>query len=144
MDSIRIDTGEKRIAINDDPERMIVFNPQDIGFAERFYQLLQDFEAKQIEYQARADELDNQELDERGIPSKIGESLALMREVCEFLRERIDHLFGEGTSRKAFGDAMTLTMFEQFFEGIIPFVQTARSNKVAKYAPSGSKRRVMK
>lgn len=140
MDSIRIDTGEKRIAINDDPERVIVFNPQDISFAERFYQLLQDFEAKQVEYQARADELDNQELDEHGIPSRIDESLALLREVCEFLKGRIDHLFGEGTSRKAFGDAMTLGMFEQFFEGIVPFVQTARGNKVARYAPGGKKR----
>jgi len=143
MDSIRIDTGEKRIAINDDPERVIVFNPQDIGFAERFYQLLKDFEAKQAEYQARADELDNQELDERGIPSRIGESLALLREVCEFLEERIDHLFGPGTSQKVFGDALTLDMFEQFFTGIIPYVQTARSGKIAKYAPS-KKRGVMK
>lgn len=143
MDSIRIDTGEKRIAINGDPERVIVFNPQDIGFAERFYQLLKDFEAKQAEYQARADELDNQELDEQGIPEKIGESLALLREVCEFLKDRIDHLFGQGASQKAFGDALTLDMFEQFFTGIVPFVQTARSVKVAKYAPGG-KRRTMK
>jgi hypothetical protein len=63
--------------------------------------------------------------------------------VCEFLEDRIDHLFGAGTSRKAFGDAMTLDMFEQFFTGIIPFVQTARSSKVARYAPGG-KRRAMK
>ena len=143
MDSIRIDTGEKRIAINDDPERVIVFNPGDIGFAERFYQLLQDFEAKQVEYQARAEDLDNQALDERGIPSRIGESLALLREVCEFLKERIDHLFGAGTSAKVFGEAMTLDMFEQFFTGIVPFVQTARSGKVTKYAP-GKRRGVMK
>lgn len=144
MDSIRIDTGEKRIAINDDPERVIIFNPEDIGFAERFYQLMQDFEAKQDEYQARADELDNQELDERGIPSRIGESLALLREVCEFLEERIDHLFGPGTSQKVFGDALTLDMFEQFFTGIIPYVQTARSGKVAKYAPGKRRGGVMK
>ena len=143
MDSIRINTGEKRIAINDDPERVIVFNPGDIGFAERFYQLLQDFEAKQVEYQARAEDLDNQALDERGIPSKIGESLALLREVCEFLKERIDHLFGAGTSSKVFGETMTLDMFEQFFTGIVPFVQTARSGKVARYAP-GKRRGVMK
>lgn len=147
MDSLKIDTGEKRIAINDDPERVIVFNPQDIGFAERFYELLRDFEAKQAEYQARSELLDNDETDEHGLPVNIGESLSLMREVCEFLNSKIDYLFGEGASQKIFGGAMTLDMYAQFFTGITPFIQVARQGKTAKYAPPGKQpraKRVMK
>lgn len=144
MDSIRIETGEKRIAINDDPNRVIVFNPTDVVFVERFYELLRDFELKQVEYQDRFDSLEIEKIDDRGLPVRAGEYIALLREVCEYMRDRIDRLFGAGTSQAAFGDAMTVDMFEQFFTGITPFIQLARSNKLKKYAPARQGKRVMK
>jgi hypothetical protein len=144
VDSIRIETGVKRIAINDDPNRVIEFNPSDIAFAERFYKLLQNFEVKQAEYEKRAGELDDQTLDEHGIPSNIGPGLAFLREVCEYLRGEIDHLFGPNTSQQVFGDALTLDMFEQFFVGITPFVQQTRQEKLARYTQSSRSKRVMK
>ena len=42
-------------------------------------------------------------------------------------------VFGAGTSEKAFGEAQTLNMFEQFFDGITPYIQGARGQKVSKY-----------
>ena len=145
MESLRIDTGVKRVMINDDPNRVIVFNPSDVAFAERFYRLIGEFQDKQAEYQRRAEELEqNAVVNENGIPSNLAESLALLREACEFLRAKIDDLFGAGTSDKVFGDALSLDAFEQFFEGITPFVQTARSDKMTRYVSKKVSGRVMK
>jgi hypothetical protein len=132
-DTIRIDTGVKRILINGDEARVIEFNPQDTLFAERFYNLLKEFETKAGEFSARADELITDEVDEFGIPVNTGALLALTSEVCQYLRGQIDHVFGAGTSQAAFGGANTLNMFEQFFEGITPFIRQEREQKVKKY-----------
>jgi hypothetical protein len=134
MDSLRIDTGVKRIAINDDPNNVIEFNPSDVTFAERFYGLIKEFEDKLAEFKTRSEAIDaNTEVDINEIPVNLQDRLILMREACTFIRVKIDSLFGEGTSQKVFGDTLNLDCFTQFFEGITPFIQTARSEKLAKY-----------
>lgn len=143
MDSIRIETGVKRILINDGPE-FLEFNPADLAFAERFYSLIGEFENKMAEYQKRSEVIDaNKEVDAHDIPVNLGDRLTLMRDACEFIRERIDHLFGADTSQKVFGDALGLDMFTQFFQGITPFIQSARADKVVKYQKVPHKKRVM-
>lgn len=147
MDSIRIDTGIKRIAINDDPDRVIAFNPQDISFAERFYELMRNFEDKQNEYMARAEELDQgTETDTNGLPVNLGDRIAFMRDICEYYHAQIDSLFGDGTALKVFDGALGLDMIKQFFEGITPFIQHARQEKISKYQPKkkGRSAKVMK
>lgn len=146
MDSIQITTGVKRIAINDDPERVIAFNPHDIAFAERFYALMQNFEGKQREYAARAEALDQDiGVDDNGLPVNLGERIAFMRDICEYYHAQIDALFGDGTAFKVFDGALGLEMIQQFFEGITPFIQHVRQEKVAKYQPRGKGRaKVMK
>jgi hypothetical protein len=134
MDSIRIDTGIKRIAINDDPDRVIVFNPSDILFAEKFYKLVAEFEQKLGEYQQRAAALDDAETDSNGLPVNMQARIDILRESCEYVRGRVDYLFGDGTSQKVFGDALSLDVFTQFFDGITPFIQSVRSEKIARYA----------
>jgi DNA-binding XRE family transcriptional regulator len=133
-DSIRIDTGVKRILVNDDPNRVITFNPKDIVFAEKFYNLIKKFEDRQSEFEGKATELDAQdEKDEFGLPLNTKERLELLKEICQFMRAQIDDVFGEGTSQAAFGDAISLDMFGQFFDGISPFIKHARSEKVQIY-----------
>jgi hypothetical protein len=140
-DSLVIDTGEKRIAINNDPERVIVFNPYDVIFAEKFYRLIDELQKQLTEYKTKSDVLSkNKATDENQIPANMQERLVLMRESCIYLREQIDMLFGAGTSQKVFGDALVLRIdadkpgpFEQFFTGIMPFIQVARAEKVTKY-----------
>jgi hypothetical protein len=134
MESLHINTGGVRLCINDDPNRVIEFNPQDLAFAERFYGLLGTFEAKEADYQARAKALQqNTKTDSLGIPTNFGDALALLHETCDFLRGKIDEAFGDGTSQTVFGEANTLDMFEQFFTGITPYVQKVRGQKVQKY-----------
>ena len=149
MDSIKIDSGIKRIAVNDDPDRVIVFNPSDIQFAERYYDLTRDFEIKLAEYEKRAEVIDQvTEVDTIGLPVNMADRIAFMRDICEYVYGQIDRLFGAGTSQKAFDGTLGLDMIQQFFEGITPFVQQARQAKVGKYLPKkragkGKPRRVM-
>lgn len=139
MDEIRIDSRKKRIAIRDEDDQVIgeiTFNPNDVAFAERFYEIYRDFDAKQKEYEVRAEQLDaaNDEVDQNGIPKQFDQGIAFMREVCGYVYEKIDHLFGEGTSKIVFRDSMNFEMIGQFFDGITPFIQQARSEKIGKYS----------
>jgi hypothetical protein len=132
--SLRIDDGQIRLAINDDPDRLISFNPSDVGFAEKFYKLVAEFEARFREYLDRSEKLEsNTDLDANGLPANAPERLALLNETCAYVREKIDYLFGAGTSQKAFGDEMVLGQFSQFFAGITPYLQKARAPIVEKY-----------
>lgn len=147
MPNLTIHTGI-RLTINDDPDRVIQFNPSDVEFAERFYRLIQDFEARQDEYQARADALDAVEgEDARGLPVNLRERIAFARDVCDYMRAQIDALFGDGTAHTVFGDQRDLDAITQFFEGITPYIQTERAEKVEKYQrpkPSTKGRRAMR
>ena len=149
MDSIRVGSSVKRIAINDDETRVIEFNPGDVGFAERFYNLMRDLEKREAEYQERAELIvRDQAVDEHGVPMNVGERIAFIREVCEYMYSGIDQLFGKGASQTIFQGATSLDMIGEFFDGIIPFIQAARSQKINKYAPppqrKGPRPRVMR
>lgn len=133
MDSIRIKAGVTRLLINDGPD-VLEFNPSDVLFAEKFYHLVKNFEAKQAEYGARAEEIDQvTDLDDYGLPVNLNERVQFLRDVYEFLHAGIDSLFGNGTSHKLFGDALSLEMIGEFFDGITPFFEKARSAKLARY-----------
>lgn len=134
MESLKIG-GEIRLMVNDDPNRVISFIPSDQLFAEKFYRLLKNFEEKVAEFKAKAAEIDgNQMVDEFGLPQNAEEGLALQREVCEFMHQEIDGLFGSGTSKAAFGDVLSFDYIEQFFDGITPHVEKVRRAKMSKYA----------
>jgi len=131
MESIRIDTGI-RLMINDDPSRVIAFDPKDVAFAERFYALAKDFDGKADEYQQRANAIGEGDVEA---------GLALIRESCTYMREQIDALFGAGTSQTAFGDSLSLDAIGQFLDGVLPFIQDVRAEKIARYATSNRKAR---
>lgn len=141
MNSLKKD-GVVQIAINDDPNQVISFVPDDVLFAERFYQLLNTLKIKEVDYKKRAEVLSkNNTVDEYGIPETAPERLALMHELCDFMRDEIDKLFGEGTSQKVFGEYLSLYMIEQFFKGLLPYVQISRQEKTRKYTDPVKARR---
>lgn len=122
----------KRIAINDDESRIIEFDPTDMLFIERFYKIYGELEAKNEEYQAYLKKLD----EESGGDTlkNFGESIRYLKETCLYLREKIDQLFGKGTSQKAFDNSLSFDMIAQFFEGIMPYLWQERTQKVNKYS----------
>jgi hypothetical protein len=137
MDSIQINTGEVRIPFIRDGQDVgeISFNPKDAAFAERFYKIVGEFSSKMDEYETRKKEL-------TGDPDEA--AIALLKETCQFIRDRIDYVFGTDTSQKAFGNALVLDVFSQFFDGITPYIQQARVEKIAKYLPPTSNRKPRK
>jgi len=142
MQSLQINTGEIRLAINDDPERVIVLRPNDAIFAEKFYKMLGSFQTKFTEYQGRAVAVESKtETDENDIPLNTGERIELLKEICQYAHGQIDELIGVGTSQIVFGDSLNIDAIVQFFEGIRPYVQTARAEKVAKYSNKPPKRK---
>ena len=143
MPGLQIKSGEIVLSINDDPERVIRFNPHDVNFVERFYNLIAEFETRVTEFENRSKAIDeNKEADANGLPLNVPERIQLMREACDYIRGKIDHLFGAGTSQTAFGDVLSLDGFVQFFEGITPHIQQARISKTEKYtSPDAEKRK---
>ncbi len=138
IESIQISSGKQRIMINDDPNRVIEFDPHDLHFAERFYQIFSEFQAKQAEFQRRSKRLhENREADEYGVPVKFQEGLDLAREVCQFLRDKIDQAFGPGTSQTAFGDDMNIHQIAQFMQGMTRFINPGRGQRVKRDSTGG-------
>ncbi len=142
MQNININDGSIKLTVNQDEHRVIQFNPNDLRFVNQFYGLIEEFGDKHKDYTQRAQELDkNKGLDEHGIPVNFSDRLALLQEICDYTRGKIDEIFGEGTSQVAFGASNTLDMFSQFFDGIVPYIQKAREGKIAKYASNREQRR---
>jgi len=142
VDSLQIDAGNIRLSINNDENRIVEFNPNDVLFVEKFYVLLQEYTEKIEGYQKRAKTLEASEgINDLGVPINTPDRIQLLREVCVYTREKIDYVFGEGTSQIAFGEALNIDMFTQFFEGIVPFIEKTRSEKIKKYITAGIKSR---
>lgn len=145
MDSIRIDSGDIRLQINDGPN-YLEFNPADVKFVEKFYSLVTGYEEKYDEYIRRASKIDaDATVDERGLPVNFEEGIALLKDICEFVRSKIDEIFGEGISQALFGDSYVLDHYMQFFQAIVPFVEAKRDSVVKKYTVvSSDEAKVMK
>lgn len=133
MHNINLNLGTKVVSINGDPQRTIEFNPQDTLFVEKFYQVYSEIQAKQEYLSAKAEAIDTTP-GEDGLPVGFKEQIALINETCTYMREKIDYLFGEGTSQTVFGSVMNMDAIAQFLEGITPMIMNDRTDKVAKYA----------
>ena len=132
--NLQIDEGSITFMINKDEERIITFNPLDALFADKFYRIIEVFEAKDVELQKEIKKLAAvKEVDKHGLPINTAEGLALMIELCDYCRDQIDDLFGEGTSQTAFGDVRVIEQIEQFFLGVTPYIKKARETKIKQY-----------
>lgn len=123
----------------------ICFDPNDVAFAERVYDLIAEWGKKEKGYEAKAKalEADSTE-DEYGIPRNARARLKFLRESCEDMKASIDAIFGEGTSKTAFGDALSMDAIGQFLEGITPYLEEARGDKLDKYLNRAQKRALKK
>ena len=125
MESLQVRTGQISLRILDDngDERGIFkFNPDDVSLAKRVVELRQEIAEKQVDYEVKAAscETDEQKVD-------------LLVEIVDHYENLIDKCFGEGSSNTLFGDAKSLSMFGDFFDGITPYYEKASKNRMAKY-----------
>lgn len=141
MESIKINDGSIKLCVNDDETRVISFNPNDVNFAQRFYELLDDFNNKEQEMLGKAKALDDTlKYDAQGKPINMGEIFKFTKELDEYFREQLDYVFGEGTSKTCFGNINVMSVdnkgnriLNNFLIAIAPYISKARQNKVNTY-----------
>ena len=141
--SIRVNTGAKKIEVNDDGE-YIVLNFADQDFPVKFAKLVEYFETespKLIEKAKEINELDVTEAERVVAEAEFNLSFHLD------MKRRIDALFGSDTCRKVFGDITpAFYLYGEFFEQIAPFFTeyAAQRDKLlkSKYAPKTGESRV--
>lgn len=141
MNSLKIDSGVKSFCINDDPSRVIRFNPSDVYFAERFYELVQEFkgDGKREGMDARF-KRESEKADSLPEGEKEPFTFNLLREMDTYFREKLDYAFGEGTSEAAFGNVNIVsrtdngqTVLENFLDAVSPVIAEARSRQLQKH-----------
>jgi hypothetical protein len=127
MQSLQVRTGEIKLQILDDagePRGIFKFNPSDIESAKNVLAFQNDFNAKQLEFETRANQCETPEA-----------KVELLDSVCTYFNTLIDECFGAGSSELLFGGAKTLSMYDDFIQGIVPYYQKASEERVAKYSP---------
>lgn len=126
MEKLRIDSGVKRIEVNDNGE-YIAINLSDNSFFERFKNLIKWFEDKNKELNAEEDKADETASAKNEKPNldEIFDRAKKYKDLCDSTCVQIDKLFGEGCVRKVFPDveSPSLDLLDDFFEAITPLLQ---------------------
>lgn len=118
------------------------FNPENTSFREKVYKLFEDFKAKDEEVKECAKNLrEDDRKDEAGIPLNLKEYIELEKEAFQWTSHAIDDVFGESTSKTAFGDEVNLFMLYQFFDEVAPYMEDAGGAKIERYVANREQRR---
>ena len=144
MQGIRFDEGYKEYMINDDPNRVIRFNPADYGIIERFNKARKDIIAEMEKIQKDFD------LKPDGSPDvsedELEEAAGIIEKVRKLICDKIDYIFGNPVSEVVFGTQSPLSsvkgvpLFERFIQAAQPFIeaevkaeQEASKKRIEKY-----------
>lgn len=144
MQNIRIDDGLKEFTINNDPNRVVRFNPSDVNLLDRFDRAYKAIEEEQekikedIELETNGEPLENQEDYE--------EALNIIRKANNLIKDQIDFIFDSEVSDVIFGNQSPMStvkgkpLFERVFEAIKPILekeiteeQKASDKRISKY-----------
>lgn len=144
MDSLKIDSGAVNLPIIRDGEETgtISFNPYDLAWVEKFEDLRPSVEKKLEEMSQEETDLD------KVIETAEGQALIdtqrkrkeLRREAFSYFYELIDSMFGEGTSKVAFGETMNVMAIYSFIDGVTGYMKPLRNEKMAPYLAAGKRR----
>lgn len=129
MAGIRINSGAKRIEVNDNGD-YITLNLSDNNFLDRFFSLYKNL-------QEMADKATEEEKEIKKKHAGGGDSVAFAEDAFSLykgfssgLMAEVDNLFGEGTCTKVFGDIKpTFDLYIEFFEQLTPYIQEFAKEK---------------
>lgn len=138
---IKIDSGEIRVPVqvDDNPQVVVHFNPNDSVFAKRLHAFYNEVKDKLVEINMKQAEWAEQapSVDENGMPIEIDEVMAEYEAINVWLREKIDQLLGAGTAQSIYGDTIytgeRVDVYIQLFDGIFALSQPARISKANPY-----------
>lgn len=125
MESLQIRTGRIRLEILDDTGNsrgVFSFNPTDVESAKKVMNLQTELTVKNKEFTDKANACTQPE-----------EQVDLLNEIVDYFEGVIDEIFGAGSSLTLFGNDKSLSMFYDFFDGIMPYYQRASEQRMAKY-----------
>ena len=129
MQSISFDEGYKEFAINNDENRVIIFNPKDFGILTRMEDTLSDFEALEKKLKDGNEE----------------EFTNNLREAEKVVHEKIDSIFNANVHDIIFNHQSPISLvggeflFMRVIEALVPIVE-----KEVKYEMQKSEKRMSK
>lgn len=157
LQGLNIDTGIITLPVTRDGENVgdFSFNPNRVDFAERFYAVYEKLQEKGKSLAQQEKEINQKISAERDeflkthteedlqlfVPQSAPLKIALVKEICQYMKREIDSVFGDGTSALVFGEGDNFDVFGQFFEAITPHVEKARAKKTEKYLGNRAQRR---
>lgn len=137
MDRIRVNTGEKKIEVNDNGD-FITINFSDHDFLARFFSMLDRVEALAKDAEPKEAEIRANLLDDN--TSLIRALSALDNEIHRAIMAEVDGLFGPDTCKKIFGDIVPgIELYDDFFNQLQPYIQQfgeERAKRMSKYSAS--------
>ncbi len=135
MAGIRVNTGAKKIEVNDSGD-YITLNFSDHSFPERFFSMLDKVQAMTAE--AEPEEAAIREQYEAGSLELMRALTALDVEIHKAISAEVDGLFGPGTCRKVFGDIVPgVELYDDFFSQLMPYFEEfgkEQKQRMSKYS----------
>lgn len=140
MQNLNFDDGFKEFSINNDPSKVIRFNPADFGIIERINTAYNEIQkTTQIE--------DDIQLNPDGTPMEmIGKVAEVVKGIADSIKAQIDYIFNSPVSEVVFGNQSPLGMvkgvplYERFLDIVIPVIKQevesemkASQKRVSKY-----------
>lgn len=124
IDSIRVDTGVRKITVNDEGET-ISLNFADQSFPVRYFNMVDEFQSQQEIFQKEEDDL-IKECEENQLSEyeRMRKTAAFNLKIHEFFKERVEALFGTDACRKVFGDIVpSVDMYMDFISQLAPYFE---------------------
>jgi hypothetical protein len=139
MQNLIIDDGLKEFSINNDPNKVIRFNPADFGIIERINNAYKEIEKVQ-------NEVPDIELNNDGSPvDMLSNAAEVVSKVSNTIKKQIDYIFDSPVSDVVFGNQSPLSMvkgvpyYERFLNAVVPIIE-----KEVKAEQEASRKRIEK
>lgn len=135
MAGIRVNTGAKKIEVNDNGD-YIILNFADSSFVDRFFSMYDRIKQRADEAVPKAEEIDKQH--QAGSEEHTRAAAALYRTLHEEIMGEVDGFFGAGTCKKVFGDIVPgIELYDDFFQQLMPYFEEygkERAQRMSKYS----------
>lgn len=139
MAGIRVNTGVKRIEVNDNGD-YITLSLNDNDFLSRFFALYENVQRMADESSAKEAAIKEKYERSGDKAGLMKESFALYSGFGQDMMSEIDGLFGDGTCKKVFGDITpTFDLYLDFFEQLTPYLNEfakEKAQRMSKYSAS--------
>lgn len=128
MQNLNFDDGSIKLAVQGNPNRLLVFNPTDYNLAAKFYKLVENSEIKGKEIREKAkivEGKDNKEL------------IQFLTETDGYFKGELDKVFGDGSSELIFNGINIMStasngdfVLSNFLMALYPYFEKASKSKV--------------